>query len=213
MVNESLIRGSTQLGRRFLGLSIVRFSQGSVIVNFTALFSDEPNYPINSSILITVLKDGLTNRSISGNYSVNPDSIKVDVLTTTTTLPSSSTRSPQNDELPNWGIAVIVCGGVVLIFLIALICALCQRRHARHKYALTEDPDDIGYRRSWSSSEINDYTYDNKMIHEGSHAETREVKQPVAFYNLTNRDLNGDQDAADDVLPNQSTDNNKTTSL
>jgi len=27
----------------------------------------------------------------------------------------------------------------------------CRRRHVTHKYALPEDPDDIGYRRPWVS--------------------------------------------------------------
>ena len=44
-----------------------------------------------------------------------------------TALPESTTEAPIATSqflVPNWGIAVIVCGVVVLIFLLAMICVL-----------------------------------------------------------------------------------------
>ena len=40
----------------------------------------------------------------------------------------------------------------------------CSRRQTRQKYELTDDPDDIGYRRSWASSNSStfNYEYDNR---------------------------------------------------
>ena len=35
----------------------------------------------------------------------------------------------------------------------------CSRRQTRQKYDLTDDPDDIGYRRSWASSNSSTYNY------------------------------------------------------
>ena len=41
----------------------------------------------------------------------------------------------------------------------------CSRRHTRQKYRMPEDPDDIGYRRSWAddSLPISEQSYDNKV--------------------------------------------------
>ena len=50
----------------------------------------------------------------------------------------------------------------------------CSRRQTRQKYDLTDDPDDIGYRRSWASSNSSTYNYneyDNRAtfnVSEGS---------------------------------------------
>lgn len=47
-----------------------------------------------------------------------------------TALPESTTELPVTRSdfmVPNWGIAVIVCGAVVLVFLLAMICVLVGR--------------------------------------------------------------------------------------
>lgn len=47
-----------------------------------------------------------------------------------TALPESTTEIPVTRSdfmVPNWGIAVIVCGAVVLVFLLAMICVLVGR--------------------------------------------------------------------------------------
>ena len=65
-----------------------------------------------------------------------------------------------------------------------------------HKYAL-EDPDDIGYRRQWTTDSQNhshqfvydNKTYDSKEAGYDELAEGGELKNTATFYNLSDTDF------------------------
>ncbi|KAL4216636.1 hypothetical protein ACF0H5_024359 [Mactra antiquata] len=191
------------IGPRFQGISQMTFRQGSVIANYVLEFSD-PTEPISTDIVSGIMKLSAENDNF-GNYTVAPDSIVHSIPEEPTTATPTQSTEPQtvsttaevtvveSKELPNWAIAVIACGSAVLIFLLVLIWVLCRRRHVTHKYALPEDPDDIGYRRNWASNNTQhnpDYVYDNKLaLQDDGVAESGEVKNPVAYYNLNDTDL------------------------
>lgn len=157
------------------------YRQGSIVVNYTVTLSGTT--PVAADDMNTVVKAAVSDGTL-GNFTVDKTSVTHDVIktpTVTTVIPP-----PAEGPLPNWGIAVIVSGSVVLIFLASMICILCSRRHARQKYRLPEDPDDIDYRRSWAGSSNNEFAYDNNL---GQLDVEQEGKQPVQFYNLSNNDL------------------------
>ena len=76
-----------------------------------------------------------------------------------------------------------------------------------HKYAL-EDPDDIGYRRQFTNNTQGSsphYVYDNKTY--DSFADGGEIKNPTAYYNLSDTDLKeGNGQAQSGQLNGSSTD-------
>lgn len=68
---------------------------------------------------------------------------------------------------------------------------------------MPDDPDDIGYRRSWNTNSENEYVYDNKLIPaDAMTADEEGTKHPLPFFNLTNNDLKdppGQNDVQDPV--------------
>ena len=119
--------------------------------------------------------------------------------TTTPASPGSTEKSTEL-PLPAWGIAVIVCGALVLIFLLTMIAVLCTRRQTRMmKYRMSDDidPDDIGYRRSWGNGETN-YAYDSKQE---AMTTNEEMKHPVPFFDVGNSNIKDTQE----IDPNKTT--------
>lgn len=212
-INNAL--DTSPVKENYRGVKQMSFRQGSVVVDYILEFSD-PSQPISESVITNQILTKVNNNDF-GSYTVDPQSVSHElVVTESTTEPVEVTTEETEKELPNWAIAVIACGSAVLIFLLALICVLCRRRHVTHKYALPEDPDDIGYRRSWATNNTQhnpEYVYDNKFaLNDEDVADRGEVKSPVAYYNLSDQDLKegngrvagaaGSRDSVDPTLIN-----------
>ncbi|WAR29917.1 hypothetical protein MAR_003485 [Mya arenaria] len=227
---DFVLMNNAALRSRYKGLEDVSFSEGSVIVNYTLLFSVNENIPISSDYVTSVIRAAAVNSSSTSfqDFKVDPNSITNSVVivpttptastptTPPTTIPESTTMTPEvMKALPNWAIAVIACGAAVLLFLLSLICVLCRRRHVTHKYAL-EDPDDINYTRTWAKDTSQNnmtYAYDNQ-VDVSDVAESGQVKAPVPHYNLTDRDVREGNGTATGVSrENRTADPNKVTVL
>ncbi|XP_052084114.1 serine-rich adhesin for platelets-like isoform X2 [Mytilus californianus] len=192
------VYGSGEFGNRFYSVGHITFSQGSIIASFKL------NYTGSGAINMTTLNDHVTSKVDSGSFGTlivdkaavrhsigiqptTPTPPTTPAPSTTQSIQASTEKSSEKSELPlpPWGIAVIVCGALVLIFLLTMIAILCTRRQTRMmKYRMSDDmdPDDIGYRRSWGNGETN-HAYDNKQE---TMAVNEEMKHPVPFFDIEN---------------------------
>lgn len=214
------------LRNRFVRLDDLAFVEGSVKVSYIIELRENDTLPVDADAVTQAVKDGIDNNTFP--FTIDKATVVHQVEPITTPTPTPSTPStPKSTEpstlpttstteapvLPNWAIAVIACGAAVLVFLLVMICILCRRRHVTHKYAL-EDPDDIGYRRQFTNNTEGSphYVYDNKTY--DSMADGGEIKNPAAFYNLSDTDLKEGNGQARSGQPNgASADPNKTTIL
>ncbi|XP_071139491.1 uncharacterized protein [Mytilus edulis] len=186
------VYGSGASGSRFYSVGLITFTQGSIIATFKL------NYTGSGAMNMTELNNHMISKVNSGSFgdlvidkAAITHSIAIQPSTpapsTTQPIPASTEKATDKSELPlpPWGIAVIVCGALVLIFLLTMIAILCTRRQTRMmKYRMSDDmdPDDIGYRRSWGNGETN-HAYDNKQE---AMAVNEEMKHPVPFFNIEN---------------------------
>lgn len=202
---------------RVIDIVNITFREGSVIVDYSVQFTENDSVPLEQ--LNSIVSSAVSNDAFGPDVIIDPASIshnKIPSIPSSTTeestaLPESTTEIPVTRSdfmVPNWGIAVIVCGAVVLVFLLAMICVLCSRRHTKQKYRMPEDPDDIGYIRKSNGSE---FAYDNNIPKETMTVD-EEIKAPNQVYHLKTSDLqqnagqelqkNGNTQAQDDNTTN-----------
>ncbi|XP_035825750.1 mucin-3A, partial [Aplysia californica] len=119
----------------------LQFSEGSVIVVYDLVF--EPTRQPDSAQLTQDLQQAVrANAESLGPYRLNVDDIRHQEL---------SAENTDDDDIPEWAIAVIVCGGLLFIFIVFMFVVLCTRRSTNKKYKLDEDPEEAQYKRSWAS--------------------------------------------------------------
>lgn len=192
---------------RVIDIVNIAFREGSVIVDYSVQFSENDSVPPEQ--LNSIVSSAVNNNAFGPDLRIDLASIshtKIPYESSTTeqstALPESTTELPVTRSdfmVPNWGIAVIVCGAVVLVFLLAMICVLCSRRHTKQKYRMPEDPDDIGYIRKSTGSE---FAYDNNIPKETMTVD-EEIKAPNQVYHLKTSDLQ--QNAGQELQKNGST--------
>lgn len=192
---------------RVIDIVNIAFREGSVIVDYSVQFSENDSVPPEQ--LNSIVSSAVNNNAFGPDLRIDLASIshtKIPYESSTTeqstALPESTTELPVTRSdfmVPNWGIAVIVCGAVVLVFLLAMICVLCSRRHTKQKYRMPEDPDDIGYIRKSTGSE---FAYDNNIPKETMTVD-EEIKAPNQVHHLKTSDLQ--QNAGQELQKNGST--------
>ncbi|KAH9493034.1 hypothetical protein Btru_022580 [Bulinus truncatus] len=124
----------------FRDVQVKSFSKGSVIVQSLTTFESTD---VTADNLTDIMKKHLaSNESKLGIYTINLESVEHDEIKATPT---------DSDKFPDWAIAVIVCGGCLVIFVIVMTVILCCRRSNNRKYNFDEEY--MQYRRSWASQD------------------------------------------------------------
>lgn len=145
----------------YQGISGIRFAKGSVVVQYKTKFSVANGQKLNSKVFDNYFTNHLTNGSKFGNFTILAGSVRHTILL--------AAKAEEIGTIPNWGIAVIVCGSILLLFIVFMVCVLWSGRHIRQKFRIPEDPEDVGYRRNWLSvppytSSDCMYAYENKGV-------------------------------------------------
>nr|XP_048684541.1 mucin-1 isoform X2 [Caretta caretta] len=115
-------------GQNYLGLTDLRFSQGSVVTESVLLYRVSDDTSISAADIEQQLRQRLgRNNSFDG---LQLDSIRASFIGT-----SSPTSAPA-PLVPGWGIAllVLVCIGLVLsilLFILLIVCSCCRRNRGK----------------------------------------------------------------------------------
>uniref|UniRef100_A0A2C9LLT7 SEA domain-containing protein n=1 Tax=Biomphalaria glabrata TaxID=6526 RepID=A0A2C9LLT7_BIOGL len=172
---EKLLTGLLSRLPGFRNVRVKSFSKGSVIVNDEVTFESKD---VTADNVTDLLKNHLlNNQSMLGGYLIDVESVQHAEVKGTPVA---------GDKFPDWAIAVIVCGGFLIVFVLLMTIVLCCRRTHNRKYTFEEDSDDLQYRRSWPSQDMSyPSQYDNAgaehykqpyRIHEGGNIVMSESK-------------------------------------
>ncbi|GFN78941.1 hypothetical protein PoB_000544700 [Plakobranchus ocellatus] len=123
---------------------VVQFSQGSVEVIYDIIF--DKSSTVTPDELTDTMKSYLSqNNNKLGTYTVDADSVEHSEV-------KADDDDDDDDDLEAWMIAVIVCGGVLVLFIICIIICVCSRKSTpNQRYVLDEEAEEMRYKRSWTT--------------------------------------------------------------
>ncbi|XP_019617428.1 PREDICTED: agglutinin-like protein 1 isoform X3 [Branchiostoma belcheri] len=129
----------TKYRDQFEEVVINEFRNGSVVVDYNVVLTPDAT-DVTAEDVKNTFKQALNNTtgdSLLGDFVIDPTSVTITEVVAPTPV-------PQQFELPQWAIIVIIVGVVVLFLLIVIIFALCVRRSRKNSmkgnlYAISED--------------------------------------------------------------------------